>query len=497
MKFRMYNIKIRIICFRIGVDRMAANKYLIELQNITNNSLYIVGEYVRNYFLNIKTTKLDIFIKDDPLIVSREFAEIFKGIFIHPREDENRVIVKIQNDGDSDDLVFSFTSLNNKSIIDILKDGDFTINSMAAPIVDGRVDFDNIIDPYNGKEDIKTGIVREISEEVYEKDPIKMIKAAGLMAELEFDISDKTLEYIKIHSEKLYKISHKEATKELFKILDCNKAHYYFNIMDKYMNILNKIFPEIEPMKEVGKCKYHVVDAWTHSLYTMKIIESIIYADGYFEKHLREAYEDHMSKIYADGHTRIQLIKLAALFHDIGKPRARWVDETGRVRFRGHEIVGEEIVSNISDRLKLDIKEKEYLSKIVKEHMWPLTLYIKNDVSGKALYDLFKKFGENTLDIILIGLADIISTRQLLNPHEEMGMYKVHAEYLANNYLTRFKNIEDISGIINHKDIYNNYGIEDKRVIDEIIDSIKRAIFLGKIPLEKNRIYNYISENLL
>ena len=129
--------------------------------------------------------------------------------------------------------------------------------------------------------------------------------------------------------------------------------------------------------------------------------------------------------------------------------------------------------------------------------MWPLTLYKTNDVSGRALYDLFKNFGESTLDIILIGLADIISTRQLLKPHEEMGMYKVHAEYLANNYLTRFKRLEDISHVINGNDILENYDIEDKRIIGEILDSIKKAIFFGEIPLERERILKYIEEQLL
>jgi poly(A) polymerase len=229
----------------------------------------------------------------------------------------------------------------------------------------------------------------------------------------------------------------------------------------------------------------------------MRTVEKIIYADGYFENHLRKAYEEHTGQIMANGHTRIQLIKLAALFHDIGKPKARWVDNTGRVRFRGHEIVGEEIMVDICDRLRLSEIEKTFLCKIVKEHMWPLTLYKTNDVSGRALYDLFKNFGEITLDIILIGLADIISTRQLLKPHEEMGMYKVHAEYLANNYLTRFKRLEDISDIINGNDILEKFQIEDKTTIVNIIDSVKKAIFFGKIPLERERILKYIEECLV
>ena len=129
--------------------------------------------------------------------------------------------------------------------------------------------------------------------------------------------------------------------------------------------------------------------------------------------------------------------------------------------------------------------------------MWPLTLYKNNDVSGKALYDLFKNFGDSTLDIILIGLADIISTRKLSNPEEEMGIYKIHAEYLANNYLTRFKKLESISEVISGDDILDNFEIEDNKVIGEILDSVKKAIFFGKMPLERDRILKYIDEKLI
>ncbi len=470
---------------------MLANNYLKEIFNLTDKPIYLVGRAVRDHYLGRETKKFDIVTKDSATLIGKGFADKVGGTLIS-LENKNQFSRAILHK----EICIDFKDFKNLDIYEYLSLKDFTVNAMALQIYDEGIDYDNLIDPFNGLNDLNAGTIQEVSQEAFKNDPIRMLRAVRLMAELEFDINDNTLNIINSNSGLIRNVSGELITKELFKILSCKRAHYYFNLMDKYLNILNKIFPEIEPMKEVGRCKYHVVDSWTHSLHTMRVIENIIYSDGYFEAHLRTAYEKHMTGIYYNGHTRIQLIKLAALFHDIGKPGARWVDDTGRVRFRGHEIVGEEIMCDISNRLKLSNKEKKYLSKIVKEHMWPLTLYKTNDVSGKALYDLFKNFGEDTLDIIFIGLADIIATRQLLNPHEEMGMYKVHAEYLSNNYLTRFKEIEDISETISERDIVDNFGIEDRRIIGELLDSIKRAIFFGEIPLERDRIFKYISDKL-
>lgn len=472
------------------------NRYIEEISRLTDKDIYLVGGSVRDYIMKKEIVDFDLVVLEDAACVAKEFANLKKTRCI-PLDKKNKISRVVLSNSDKKKVTIDFCSLKGKDIYEDLSKRDFTMNALAVKIVDGKVDLNHVIDPFGGIDDIKSRIIREVNENIFDEDPIRMLRAIRFMSQLRFDISDEMYGFINKNNYRIKEIPGEKISNEIFKILGSKRAYYYFSFMDKHLGMLSRIFPEIGPMKDVGKCKYHVVDAWTHSLHTMRVIEKIIYADGYFEKHLKKAYEDHTNQIMANDHNRLQLIKLAALFHDIGKPKARWIDETGRVRFRGHEIVGEEIMADISNRLALSKKEKDFLCKIVKEHMWPLTLYKTNDVSGRALYDLFKNFGESTLDIILIGLADIISTRQLLKPHEEMGMYKVHAEYLANNYLTRFKRLEDISHTINGNDILENYDIEDKRIIGEILDSVKKAIFFGKISLERERILKYIEEQLV
>ncbi|MBF8983666.1 HD domain-containing protein [Lutibacter sp. B2] len=283
-------------------------------------------------------------------------------------------------------------------------------------------------------------------------------------------------------------------TKCLFDILEQSDSHKYIRELDESFDILEKIFPESIPMKQVGRCDYHVVDTWTHSVNALEELEKIMSNDQYFEIHLKDAYKVHMNEKIEGHHTRMQLLKLAVLFHDVGKPESRWIDEHGKVRFRGHEIVGAAMAEKIAERLELKNKEKEYFIKMVREHMWPLGLYKKNDVSGKTLFDLFKRLKEDTLDLFLLGLADIIATRILLNPDEEMRMYKIHIEYIVNNYLTRFKESADLVEAIDKRDIKNRFNIRKKQ-LNKIIENAKEAIFEGMIPPQEEAVIRYIELN--
>ncbi|MBB6218697.1 poly(A) polymerase [Anaerosolibacter carboniphilus] len=472
----------------------AIKESIAQIRIHTNSDFYIVGGFIRDFLLKRDYNDIDLLLSEDVLAVAKEFAYGQEGSFIILDElnDAARVILKDKN------LAIDFSRMRGKDILDDLMTREYTINAMALKVgQDGDFHWDNIIDPTNGKKDVENKWIRMISEKTFQEDPLRMIRGVRFAAQLGFDIEDATARAIKKYADHLMESTAERVSYELFQILKCNRTHYYFNMMDKHLNLLNKIFPEIEPMKEVGQCKYHVVDAWAHSLYTLNVAESIIYANGYFENHLREAYEDHTKKILSNGHTRIQLIKLATLFHDIGKPSAKRTDETGRIRFKGHELTGMEIAADISDRLKLSNKEKQFLCKIVKEHMWPLTLYRENDVSGRAIYDLFKNFGEDTLDVLLVSLADIIATRKLLHPHEEMGMYKVHIEYLANNYLTRFRGLVDLSHVLQENEVMEYFDIEDGKLVGQILEEVRKAIFFGKIPPEKERAIHYVQEEVL
>lgn len=461
---------------------------IIKLSEELNIDIYLVGGALRDLLLDRR-------IRDFDFAVARHHRKLIEAI-IHWREgtlvvlDEERQIYRIVL---KENITLDFSPMRGENIQEDLSQRDFTINAMAYNVKNGwPLDKKKILDPFNAVKDLQAKILRHVSNKVFQEDPVRMLRAVAFMAQLNFQLHKNTKILIQNHRNKITTVAGERVVEELFKILKEKRSYYYFNLMDKDLYLLECIFPEISEMKEVGQCKYHLVDSWTHSIYTMKLVESYIYAENFFEDYIAKAYQDHFSEIIAGDHQRFQLIKLGAFFHDIGKPSARWIDEAGRVRFKGHESVGAEIVKEYSNKLRLSGREKEILYKYVALHMWPLVLYKKNDVSGRTLYKAFNETSEETLDVLLIALGDIIATRKILEPYEEMGKFKVYIEYIASNYLTRYKPIENIGYIITGREVIEALNISQGTKVGEILQEVKRAIYFGEISPNKEEAISYI-----
>jgi poly(A) polymerase len=442
--------------------------------------VYLVGGRIRDFLLNKKTGDFDFAVKGDSSSFAKELAKALEGSYIL-LDKETKLSRVVLDDG----ITLDFSPLKGNDIEEDLSNRDFTINAMALPITLLNKDFSfnpsDIIDPLRGQEDLKKGIIKQCSREGFSQDPLRMLRAVRLKSNCGFVVECRTEQNIKQNASLIKNVSGERISQEFFEILGSNQSHDHITYMDQTLGLIEEIFEEVKDMKDVGKCAYHVVDSWQHSVYTLHVIENIIYANGYFEDHVRIEYENHSKQKLSGNRTRMQLMKFAALFHDIGKPSAMKIDETGRVRFRGHEVTGVKIIKDIGQRLKLSRKEIDILSKLVYNHMIPLVLYKKNDLSSESIFKLFKNMQEDTLDLLLVSLSDIISTRQLLHPEEPMGMYKVHIEFLANNYLTRYRQLFDISHIITGEDIKENFSILESHLIGELIERVRYAIFAGEV----------------
>ena len=111
----------------------------------------------------------------------------------------------------------------------------------------------------------------------------------------------------------------------------------------------------------------------------------------------------------------------------------------GRVHFKGHEVIGEKIGEEIATNLNLSLMAKELLCKYIRNHMILLVLYKTDDMSKERLFKIFDELGDDTIGIMLLGYADIVATRKLLNPNEDMGVIKTYMEYVLTNYIYKYK----------------------------------------------------------
>lgn len=463
---------------------------LKEVQKDMGDDIYIVGSALRDTLMKIETNKVNVFVKKDVVKAARAFSMGWEKSSMRQKSPRDFLVIK------EDHPEFHFHQMTTSDIKDDLANSDFTINAIAITLDNFYKDKkEDIVDPYRGLQDMESKTLRIVSKDALLRTPLNLLRAIRLMAELDLvEMDQQTQDIIRDNAQILDGFVSEESTKELFRILGNPNSSYYLNLMDRHLGILNKIFPEIDPMKEVGECKYHVVDALTHSIYTLKIAENVIKSKNFFEDHVSKAYDIHMSQNFGENRTRLLLCKLGAFFHDVGKPKARWIDDTGRTRFRGHEIVGGEILLEMGRRLGLSEEESIIMSKYSLLHMGPLVIYKNNDVSGNTLYSMFSEWKEETLDILLIGYADIVATRKLLDPDEEMGMFKVHVEYIANNYLTRYLPARQAIQNISDEEIKKVTELTLEEDIEKLKNEIEKMIYMGQMSHKKEKILDYIKE---
>lgn len=202
--------------------------------------------------------------------------------------------------------------------------------------------------------------------------------------------------------------------------------------------ILESLIPEVSSMKEIGQCKYHKVDCYSHTIYALEEFEKLIKEEN-FPNHLKKHIRDYLYKISEEDIKVLDLLKLGVFLHDIGKAKAKTIDENGRVHFRGHEVFSGEIAVEVGKNLNLSKQSIELLYKYTRYHMYLLVLYKKSNASHEVLKEMFDKLQDEVIGIMLLGFADIIATKRLLDPKEDEEILKSYVNYVLTVYIYKYK----------------------------------------------------------
>lgn len=417
---------------------------------------YLVGGCVRDLILGIKINDIDVALKDN-LEVAREYADLNKGSFFLMHEDVARVIL--------DDITIDFCKMKGKSIEEDLKKRDFTINSIAKDIKG-----DKYIDVVGGIKDIENKIIRVSYKDAFLDDPLRMLRAFRLKAKLNFNIEDETLQLIKQNFQRINDVSGERIIDEIFKILD-GKSYDILKELDS-TGLLCEIFPVFKRMKLIGKCKYHVVDSFTHSMLSLKTFEDMM--DEVLKTKHKDSIKKHLDENLS-GVKRRTVLKLATLLHDIGKPKA-YKKEGEKITFKGHDVTGYEEFQSINKRYNFSKEQKNLIESVIKGHMRILGLF-KTGATERALYRLIRDFKDNTLDVILASLFDVTATRLLLDENGERERYFEFCMDLIDRLYEKNKLPKKL---ISGEDVIKLTG-KKGRFVGEVLEALNEEIFLGNI----------------
>ncbi|MFA9398403.1 MAG: HD domain-containing protein [Clostridiaceae bacterium] len=433
---------------------------LKKYMKLSLDEIYIVGGYVRDKELGIKSDDLDFTVKGN----IENLMEYLKnnGIKYHLVNEENSIYrIKYQ------DQMFDFSKIKGENIEEDLNKRDFTINSMAYSIKE-----DKLIDPFNGKDDINNKLVKQVNSFSLKEDPIRILRAIRLVISFNMNIEFNTGKDIKIQIKNIKKCKKERLFNEFMKIIHKDQYGCAFKVLDQY-DALKYIVPYSEENKTIGKCKYHIEDAYTHMNLVYenfkKLYLSEIKLNGFDRNYFKRRIGDFNLCDFAS---------LACFLHDIGKYKCYNKTEE-KITFYGHDIVGSDIALGFLSDFGFPKSMISYISILIRGHMQPLMIYKNRGKDNKKyFYKFFKKYDKLSYDIFAISFCDVYSTRMLKDEENEILVYK---KFIENAY----KEYNIYSGIrqnklIKSQDVINLTNAKGVR-IKEILDEIDKLRYFNKI----------------
>lgn len=352
---------------------------------------YAVGGCVRDLLMNKEPKDWDITTNARPEQILKVFPEgkyendfgtVLVPLSVDIGGEKSNTVVEIttyrSEQGYSDrrhpDRVIFEDKLEND-----LERRDFTMNAIALKIknLEAVVSKDTIelVDLFGGQKDIGKKIVRAVGEPVdrFKEDALRMMRAVRFACQLKFSIEPKTERAILKMAGSIKFIANERIRDEFRKILESEKS--YEGIMYLYdLKLLQYIIPELLMGADVKQDRHHIYTVFKHNLLSLKYCPS-----------------------------RDWRVRLAALLHDIGKPKTKKIIE-GVATFYNHEYVSERMARKIMERLKFSNEDVNKVANLVRNHMF---YYNVGEVSAASVRRLIRKVGrENLKDLIDMRIAD-------------------------------------------------------------------------------------------
>ncbi len=417
---------------------------------------YIVGGCVRDFLRGVEPEDWDVTTNAKP----KEIQKIFPRSFY-----ENRFLTVTVQTGSKDPKLkeievttyrseAKYTDKRHpdqvrfaKSLKEDLSRRDFTVNAMALGLKGRKFEIRNahcshtakfeIIDPFDGQKDLEINTIRTVgkAEERFSEDALRMMRAVRFAVTLgkDWQIEEKTAQAIKKNAPWLQAISKERIRDELMKIVMSERASGGIDLL-RELGLLQYIIPEIEEGYGVSQNKHHIYDCYEHYLRSLDYA-----AQRGFNKYVR----------------------LAALLHDIAKPRVKR-GEGPDATFYNHEVVGAKMTVRILERLRFSKKDIEKVAKLVRYHLF---YYNVDEVTESSVRRLVRQVGpENMEELLQVRYCDRIGSGV---PKAEP--YKLrHLKYLIEKVSRDPISVKMLK--VNGEDVMSQLGIKPGPKIGHILN---------------------------
>ncbi|MCX5705005.1 MAG: HD domain-containing protein [Candidatus Omnitrophica bacterium] len=447
-------------------------KPVLDFAKVKKAKLYLVGGILRDKLIGRQKANLDFdfCLKRYAISFGRQLAKRMSAGFVVLDEQHGacRVVKKLGGGF----CTFDFSDFRGETLeIDLLH-RDFTVNTLAMELEKVFSGACDLIDCYGAQGDIKKKIIAIAHKSSFSEDPLRILRAFSYACILGFSIDKQTFALAKKEKSKLTKVSFERIRDELFKILDSKNSYNYIAMLDE-QKIIEILFPELKSMRGIGQGPYHHLDVWQHTL------ESLRQMDLLFKQTKNEEIKAYLEEIISAERKRRAVLKLAALLHDIGKPKALRYEE-GKTIFHGHEWMGIKPTEEIAKRLKLSNDEISVLRKIVRHHLRPGFLADHEVLTSRAKFRYFRDAGNESVSTLLMSIADQRATKGPLTTPESRAKHEKVVFGLIRESFRKAKEKKP-ARLINGDDLIREFKLEPSPLFGKILSEIEELQAIGKV----------------
>jgi len=484
-----------------------------------------VGGGVRDALLGRPVHDWDFAVDRDALGLARAVADALNGAY-YPLDAERGAGRVILVAADGVRLELDFAALRGADLEADLFARDFTINAMA---LDER---GALVDPTGGRADLEARRLRATSERAFRDDPVRLLRAVRVEAELGCEIEPRTAAWLRRDAPLLAVPAAERVRDEFVRVMAMDGAAIPLQRLDE-LGLLSHVVPELEPLKGVTQSPPHRFDVWRHTLLAVDTLEGVVAAVttvGGLSRARERRLETpptarerrletpptarerrletpptagvpsaawgelarvlaqfagnvtaHLAVEISGGRDRAVLLKLAALLHDIGKPETWSQDEDGRIHFYDHEPVGARMVAERLRALRFSRDEVERARVMVREHLRPAHLACAERITRRAVYRYFRATDDAGVEVALLSLADHLAT---WGPHlqEQRWARRLEvAETLLAHYFEHHEETVAPPPLVTGHDLMAALGLPEGPEVGRLLEALREAQAAGEV----------------
>lgn len=328
---------------------------------------------------------------------------------------------------------------------------DFTFNAIAIDPIDGHV-----IDPFGGQADLRAGVLRAVGDarERFAEDGLRILRAARFSATLGVRIEDATFAAMSdARSHHTYrKVSAERVRDEWMKSMSATRPSIAFEAMLK-SGVLAITCPELVESVGCEQNKYHAYDVWGHAMACLDACEPE------------------------------PILRVAALLHDVGKPRSRaFSDKTNDWTFYEHEAIGGRMTEPIMQRLKFSNDEKTLVTSLVRHHLICYT----SDWTDAAVRRWMRRVGVDLApSLYKLGRADALGKGR---PAEQDLANIAELEERAAKIIALGEALSTRDLAVRGHDLMSELGLKPGPVIGRVLEALLELVLESPETNERGRL---------